>query len=210
MFIRSSAKKLALTAALVVPLTLVACGGDAGDDAAASSSSTTRTTGSATMSPTTGSSTSTEATPEESTEATPEEEQPAPAPEPDPAPAPAPPAPVGGALPASPEDAAAIDALIRGSVNQPTVRSMVAYVPSNACSRVIEANGGAAALDFSQYPDAPLSDYPNLNPGTVDSVTEIMVEGDAASALVAASNQGQQTVETQRFLREGGQWKFCD
>lgn len=204
MFIRSSAKKLALTAALVVPLTLVACGGDAGDDAAASSSSTTRTTGSATMSPTTGSSTSTEATPEESTEATPEEEQPAPAP------APAPPAPVGGALPASPEDAAAIDALIRGSVNQPTVRSMVAYVPSNACSRVIEANGGAAALDFSQYPDAPLSDYPNLNPGTVDSVTEIMVEGDAASALVAASNQGQQTVETQRFLREGGQWKFCD
>ena len=119
-------------------------------------------------------------------------------------------APVQGGQAASPEDAAAIESLIRGSLEPTTVRSMLQYVPQNTCNRVIEAAGGAAALDFSQIPDVPLNQIPGANTGTVDSISDIVVDGDAASAWVVASGNGQTDSATQRFLREDGRWKFCD
>lgn len=231
MSIRISAKKAAVAAIMVAPLVLAACGSDDEDTTA---SSTTKQTSSSTTTTTkvTGEGTSEESSQEETTtdevaEEAPEQDvqEPAPAPASEPAvqqPAPQQNAPVepvityqslapvegGGA--ASPEDAAAIESLVRGSLQHTTLRSMMEYIPRNTCGRVIEANGGAAALDFSAIPDIPLNQIPGADPGTVDSITDIQVDGNSASAWVVASANGQTDSGTQRFLREGGQWKFCD
>ncbi|WJY92639.1 hypothetical protein CFAEC_09110 [Corynebacterium faecale] len=228
MSIRTSAKKVAIAAVMVAPLLLAACGSDNDEDTATSSTTTTSTSPSTT--------TSDEETTEEVTEEVTEEEtveetvedaaaEPAgqPAPEATVASEPAPQQvmpsevityeelpPVQGGQPASPEDSAAIESLIRGSLAPTTVRSMLQYVPQNTCNRVIEAAGGAAALDFSQIPDIPLNQIPGANTGTVDSISDIVVQGDTASAWVVASGNGQTDSATQRFLREDGRWKFCD
>ncbi len=218
MSIRTSAKKAAIAAVMVAPLVLAACGSDGEETDVTTSSTTTQST--TTKSSTTEETTTEETTVEESTEA--------PAPEPtteaaDPAAqdraAALPPTPeltlaeltpVDNGQAANPEDAQAIEGLIRGAVNQTTVRGMMEYPVKNFCSRVINANGGAAAMDFSQFPDIPLSAIPGADSGTVDSVSDIVVNGDTASAWVVASADGQTDSATQRFLRENGRWMFCD
>lgn len=224
MSIRTSAKKVAIAAVMVAPLMLAACGSDDEDTTTASSTTTTTNTSSST--------TTTEETTEEVTEDTTEEVAPedtteevteenvaeAPVAQ-EPAPQQSVPSevityeelePVQGGQAASPEDTAAIESLVRGSLAPTTVRSMLEYVPQNTCNRVIEAAGGPAALDFSQIPDIPLNQIPGATAGTVDSITDIVVQGDAASAWVVASANGQTDSATQRFLREDGRWKFCD
>lgn len=214
MSIRISAKRAAIVAIMVAPLTLAACGSD--DEGATASSTTTQN--STTKSGTTTTSETTDEAPEESTgEATSEAPTDIPAEAPSAqAAAPNEPvityqelAPVEGTA-ANPEDVAAIESLIRGPLEATTLRSMLEYVPVNTCNRVIEAAGGAAAMDFSTIPDMPLSQIPGASAGTVDSISDITVQGDTASAWVVASADGQTDSGTQRFLREDGRWKFCD
>ncbi|GAA1474164.1 hypothetical protein P4N68_00315 [Corynebacterium felinum] len=144
------------------------------------------------------------------------EQPPAPAPEvPIEPPSPLPVAthqPVAGGGPASPEDAAAIEGLIRGIDNQHTLRGYMKYIPDNTCRRVIDANGGQAALTFDQIPDLPLEQYPGFATAKarIDNVAEIKVDGEAASALVTASASGETNTAVQRFVREDGRWLFCD
>ena len=223
MSIRTSAKKVAIAAVMVAPLLLAACGSDSDEDTTTSSTTTTTTSASTTTSEVETTEEVTEEVTEE--EAVEEAEEPAGQTAPEEAAANEPVAqqampsevityqelaPVQGGQAASPEDAAAIESLIRGSLEPTTVRSMLQYVPQNTCNRVIEAAGGAAALDFSQIPDVPLNQIPGANTGTVDSISDIVVDGDAASAWVVASGNGQTDSATQRFLREDGRWKFCD
>lgn len=223
MSIRTSAKKVAIAAVMVAPLLLAACGSDSDEDTTTSSTTTTTTSASTTTSEVETTEEVTEEVTEE--EAVEEAEEPAGQTAPEAATANEPVAqqampsevityqelaPVQGGQAASPEDAAAIESLIRGSLEPTTVRSMLQYVPQNTCNRVIEAAGGAAALDFSQIPDVPLNQIPGANTGTVDSISDIVVDGDAASAWVVASGNGQTDSATQRFLREDGRWKFCD
>lgn len=113
---------------------------------------------------------------------------------------------------ASPEQAAAIEGLIRGVAKETSLRGYLTYIPNNTCSRVIEANGGMAALDVSQVPDVALAAYPQFQNAqvSIDSVSDIQVQGDTASAVVTATSGGESTTATQRFLNEGGSWKFCD
>ena len=221
--IRTSAKKVAIAAVMVAPLLLAACGSDSDEDTTTSSTTTTTTSASTTTSEVETTEEVTEEVTEE--EAVEEAEEPAGQTAPEEAAANEPVAqqampsevityqelaPVQGGQAASPEDAAAIESLIRGSLEPTTVRSMLQYVPQNTCNRVIEAAGGAAALDFSQIPDVPLNQIPGANTGTVDSISDIVVDGDAASAWVVASGNGQTDSAPQRFLREDGRWKFCD
>lgn len=112
--------------------------------------------------------------------------------------------------PASDADAAAITSLVTNINNETTLRGYIAYVPNRTCSRVIEANGGQAALDFSVIPDAPLSTIPEAADSHVDGVSDIVINGNTASATVTATSNGQTTTGTQRFLNEGGNWLFCD
>lgn len=220
MSIRISAKKVAIAAIMVAPLTLAACGSD--DEDTTASSTTTQTSTMPSSSTKSAATTTTETTDETSEETSTVEvttesttEAPAETP-PTPAAAPVEPvityqelAPVEGQV-ANPEDAAAIESLIRGSLAPTTVRAMLQYVPQNTCNRVIDAAGGPAAMDFSTIPDLPLNQIPGASAGTIDSISDITVQGDTASAWVVASANGQTDSGTQRFLREDGRWKFCD
>lgn len=120
--------------------------------------------------------------------------------------------PVEGGAPASPEDAQAITALLNNINNETTLRGYLGYIPNNACTRVLDEAGGRGAIDLSQIPDVPLNAYPDFAnaKATINSVDDIVVNGDEASALVTASTADGTTTETQRFLRENGRWTFCD
>lgn len=218
MSIRLSSKKAAFAALMVTPLLLTACGSDSSDTEAASSSAATTTnssSSSATTSAEAAETTSSESESEsESSEATTinEEQQAqldvlsqelsenpitfAEA------------APVENGETASPEDTAAIEALVRGYTDTNTLRSSLAYTINNTCTRVLEASGAdATQLDLNTIPDIPLG---GEGTGTVDSITDVVVNGQEASAWVVATAGGTTDSATQRFFNEGGQWKFCD
>ncbi|ALC06288.1 hypothetical protein CDES_09500 [Corynebacterium deserti GIMN1.010] len=222
MSIRITSKKVACAAFMATPLFLAACGSDSADTEAASTTEATTTS-------TTKSSTSSTASSTESTESTVAETTEAPAGESaessvnaeeqaqldalqqeliqNPITV-AEAAPVENGQAASPEDAAAIESLIRGSAEATTLRSSFGYMINNTCSRVLEASGAnATPIDLNSIPDVPLG---GDGTGTVDSVSDIAVQGDTASAWVVATAGGTTDSATQRFQREGGQWKFCD
>lgn len=119
-------------------------------------------------------------------------------------------APVEGAA-ASPEDAQAIDALVRGANDQASVRDFLLYMPNNACSALVEANGGIESMTnmvaLSPEQEAILSEQR----ATVTAVDDIRVNGDTASAMVTSTDpNGQANATTIRFLRENGRWTFCN
>lgn len=216
MSIRTSSKKVAFAALMVAPLILTACGSDSSDsEAAPTTTSTTQsssatTSSSSTKSSTTGKSSTSETPTPVSEEPTSEQQgEEALAQELSENPVTfAEAAPVEAGQPASPEDAAAIENLVRGASEPTTLRGAYSYMVNNTCSRVIAASGeDAAQIDINTVPDTPLS---GDGTGTVDSVSDVVVEGETASAWVVATAGGTTDSATQRFLREGGQWKFCD
>ncbi|CAB0561368.1 hypothetical protein CIP107509_01597 [Corynebacterium diphtheriae] len=213
----SSLKLPILACATAGVMVLTACGSD-GDSSDSSASKTS-----------TGASTSKSASakPSEPSDApAPESAAPAPAPENGqpapghPAPGPIdnpeisfiPQAPVADGAPASAEDRQAIEGLVRGIMNATTVRQFMGYIPQNTCARYLEANGGLAAMNIDQIPDVPLADFPQYAHArpTIDSVTDIQVNGDSASATVTSTADGQTNSAVQRFARENGRWTFCD
>ena len=121
--------------------------------------------------------------------------------------------PVEGGQPASPEDAKSIEGVVRGITAETTLRSYMGYIPQHTCKKVLDENGGEKSLDLGQIPDVPLDSYPAFKKAkpTIDSVTDIKVSGDTASAQVTASTESEgQTVATQRFAKENGKWVFCN
>ena len=121
--------------------------------------------------------------------------------------------PVEGGQPASPEDAKSIEGVVRGITAETTLRSYMGYIPQHTCKKVLDENGGEKSRDLGQIPDVPLDSYPDFKKAkpTIDSVTDIKVAGDTASAQVTASTEADgQTVATQRFAKENGKWVFCN
>ncbi|AGF72847.1 hypothetical protein [Corynebacterium halotolerans] len=122
-------------------------------------------------------------------------------------------APVESGGPANEADRAAIEGLLRGMYETTTVHNFLRYLPDNTCSAVLDAQGDREAYyDFTGIPDMPLNQLPtyvNAQP-RIDSVTDVRVDGDTASATVTASSGGETETATQRFQREGGTWKFCN
>lgn len=117
--------------------------------------------------------------------------------------------PIEGGQAASPEDAEAITALINGINDETTLRGFMGYIPNHACSR---AMANAQDLDINQIPDINLADFPEFQnaKASIDSVDNIVVNGDQASASVTTSHNGVSETGVQRFLREGDRWTFCD
>ena len=121
--------------------------------------------------------------------------------------------PLEGGQPASPEDAKSIEGVVRGITAETTLRSYMGYIPQHTCKKVLDENGGEKSLDLGQIPDVPLDSYPDFKKAkpTIDSVTDIKVAGETASAQVTASTEADgQTVATQRFAKENGKWVFCN
>jgi len=103
--------------------------------------------------------------------------------------------------------------VVRGITAETTLRSYMGYIPQHTCKKVLDENGGEKSLDLGQIPDVPLDSYPDFKKAkpTIDSVTDIKVAGETASAQVTASTEADgQTVATQRFAKENGKWVFCN
>lgn len=224
MTISLTMKKTITALALAAPLALVACGSDDGADETTSSAPSTVT--STRTSETTTTETSEEETTSEApseTSAEPTEGESTEATEAQAAPQINDPfaagqlayeeaTPVEGGGPASEADRAEIEGLVGGIYQSQTFHQFLRYVPENACSAVIEANGGPAALDLGDIPDMPLSQLPGYAESNahIQSIDDVRVEGDQASAVVTAVSNGQAETQTQRFLKEDGRWKFCN
>ncbi len=119
--------------------------------------------------------------------------------------------PVAGGVPANQADADAINNLVRGIYQQTTLNGLVQYVPNNTCQAVLEKSDWDPNYNTQGVPDMPLDQIPQFQQAqpTVDSVENLSVAGDEASADVTVTSGGQADTSTMRFLREDGRWKFC-
>lgn len=121
-------------------------------------------------------------------------------------------APVEGGEPANEADRAELEGLLNGMYDATTLHGFLGYLPANTCNELLAEQGGAAAFDLGGIPDLPMSAVPSYleaNP-RVDSVENIQVNGDTASASVTATSGGESTTDTHRFRYEDGAWKFCN
>lgn len=120
--------------------------------------------------------------------------------------------PIEGGVPPSPADEAGIRTLVMGFNDQHTMRSKIGYLPDHTCQRVLAANGGREAFNLDSVPDVPLDSFPGTGQGQSDvlDVTDVLVNGDRASATVTVSGKEGPQSAVQRFEREGGAWTFCD
>ena len=120
-------------------------------------------------------------------------------------------APVDGGQDADPATTDEINQLVRGMYDTSTMREFVGYLPAHACQRALN-EGQYDQLDLEQIPDVPMSslDSKGWNEAYVESVDDIKVNGDQASATVNLhTSQGEDT-NTLRFLHEGDRWTFCN
>ncbi|MDR7329697.1 Rv0361 family membrane protein [Corynebacterium guangdongense] len=119
--------------------------------------------------------------------------------------------PVAGGVPASQEDADAINGLVRGIYEQSTLNSLVQYVPNNTCEAVLAQSDLDPNHNTQGVPDMPLDQIPQFQQAqpSVDAVENLSVAGDRASADVTVTSGGQTDTSVMRFLREDGRWKFC-
>ncbi|MDT9409154.1 Rv0361 family membrane protein [Corynebacterium rouxii] len=208
----SSLKLPVLACATAGVMVLTACGSDGDSSDSSANKTSTGTSTSKSASAKTGEPSDVPASESAAPAPAPENEQPAPGPIDNPEISFIPQAPVADGAPASAEDQQAIEGLVRGMMNATTVRQFMGYIPQNTCARYLEANGGLAAMNIDQIPDVPLADFPQYAHArpTIDSVTDVQVNGDSASATVTSTADGQTNSAVQRFARENGRWTFCD
>ena len=143
--------------------------------------------------------------------------------------------PIEGGQDANDADKQAIEQLVRGQHEIDNVKEYFNYMPQHACQAVREGQ----AKEFSQYqqyvdslPNQSFAEYANTmrqqggGNGEVEkfasqlesipqstklqSVNDIVVNGDDASATVSVSNSEGNETSTVRFRRENGNWTFCN
>lgn len=131
-------------------------------------------------------------------------------------------------------DKKAIEQLVRGQHEIDNVKEYFGYMPAHACAAVREGE----SADFQQYlnyvdslPNQSFAEYANSmrqqgrdntqinqfanqleaipTSTKVESVNDVVVNGDDASATVSVSNSEGIDTSTVRFRRENGNWTFC-
>ena len=143
--------------------------------------------------------------------------------------------PIEGGQDANDADKQAIEQLVRGQHEIDNVKEYFNYMPQHACQAVREGQ----AKEFGQYqqyvdslPNQSFAEYANTmrqqggGNGEVEkfasqlesipqstklqSVNDVVVNGDDASATVSVSNSEGTETSTVRFRRENGNWTFCN
>ena len=143
--------------------------------------------------------------------------------------------PIEGGQDANDADKQAIEQLVRGQHEIDNVKEYFNYMPQHACQAVREGQ----SKEFGQYqqyvdslPNQSFAEYANTmrqqggGNGEVEkfasqlesipqstklqSVNDIVVNGDDASATVSVSNSEGNETSTVRFRRENGNWTFCN
>ncbi|MCG7230227.1 hypothetical protein [Corynebacterium minutissimum] len=128
---------------------------------------------------------------------------------------------------ASQEDIDGINGLVRGMYDQQTMRSFVKYLPDHTCEAVRnDPNSGLSELDYNQIPDVPMNQLKDMVAASgadtsqmegfdwgqtgVESINDVVVDGDSASATVNVNTSKGLDSSTMRFKRENGNWTFCN
>jgi hypothetical protein len=143
--------------------------------------------------------------------------------------------PIEGGQEANDGDKQAIEQLVRGQHEIDNVKDYFGYMPAHACKAVREGESG----DFQQYlnyvdslPSQSFSEYANSmrqqsqgnakvnefanqleaipTSTKLESINDVVVNGDDASATVSVSNPEGTDTSTVRFRREGDNWTFCN
>lgn len=143
--------------------------------------------------------------------------------------------PIEGGHEASDGDKQAIEQLVRGQHEIDNVKDYFGYMPAHACKAVREGESG----DFQQYlnyvdslPNQSFAEYANSmrqqsqgnakinefanqleaipTSTKLESINDVVVNGDDASATVSVSNPEGTDTSTVRFRREDGNWTFCN
>ncbi|MGV0350720.1 hypothetical protein ACUY2G_07335 [Corynebacterium guaraldiae] len=127
---------------------------------------------------------------------------------------------------ASQEDIDGINGLVRGMYEQQTMRSFVKYLPEHTCAAVRnDPNSGLDQVDYNQVPDVPMNQLKDMMAAAgqdtsqmegfdwsktgVESINDVVVNGDDASATVNVNTSQGMDSSTMRFKRENGNWTFC-
>ncbi|MBE7364064.1 hypothetical protein INS43_02515 [Corynebacterium aurimucosum] len=127
---------------------------------------------------------------------------------------------------ASQEDIDGINTLVRGMYEQQTMRSFVKYLPEHTCAAVRnDPNSGLDQVDYNQVPDVPMNELKDMMAAAgqdtsqmegfdwsktgVESINDVVVNGDDASATVNVNTSQGMDSSTMRFKRENGNWTFC-
>lgn len=222
-------KLSAAALALVTPFALVACGSDESEETAAPSTSAVTSTVEATSSKETSSvETTTSKAKETSEEAEPTTQTPAETQEPesgqgtDPAAGAADAAagnplaaeelqPVQGGQPADEATRGAISKLVNGWYEVGDMRSYMRYIPEHTCTQVLEQNPDVHNVDYSVFPQIPMNQVSdNWNAAGVQSIEDLAVNGDTASATVTVNTGEGVDTSVMRFKNESGNWLFCN
>lgn len=227
-------KLSAAALALVTPFALVACGSDESEETAAPSTSAVTSTVEATSSKETSSvetttskakETSEEAEPTMPTTQTPAETQ-----EPESGQGTDPAAaagaadaaagnplaaeelqPVQGGQPADEATRGAISKLVNGWYEVGDMRSYMRYIPEHTCTQVLEQNPDVHNVDYSVFPQIPMNQVSdNWNAAGVQSIDDLAVNGDTASATVTVNTGEGVDTSVMRFKNESGNWLFCN
>ena len=143
--------------------------------------------------------------------------------------------PIEGGQNANDADKQAIEQLVRGQHEIDNVKEYFNYMPQHACQAVRDEQ----SEEFSQYqqyvdslPNQSFGEYANTmrqqggGNGEIEkfasqlesipqstklqSVNDVVVNGDDASATVSVSNSEGTETSTVRFRRENGNWTFCN
>lgn len=121
------------------------------------------------------------------------------------------PQPVEGGQPAGDADGEQITTMVQGLGGR-DIRGFMNYTVDNACRSYIDANGGEQNMRQSadMLANSPQFAAVNGQGPSVDSVDNIQVNGDQASANVTLSYpEADPVTEVMPFTREGGKWTFC-
>ena len=127
---------------------------------------------------------------------------------------------------ASQEDIDGINGLVRGMYEQQTMRAFVKYLPEHTCSAIRnDPNSGLDQVDYNQVPDVPMNRLKDMMAAAgqetsqmdgfdwsktgVESINDVVVNGDDASATVNVNTSQGMDSSTMRFKRENGNWTFC-
>ena len=143
--------------------------------------------------------------------------------------------PIEGGQNANDADKQAIEQLVRGQHEIDNVKEYFNYMPQHACQAVRDEQ----SQEFSQYqqyvdslPNQSFAEYANTmrqqgggnsevekfasqlesipQSTKLQSVNDVVVNGDDASATVSVSNSEGTETSTVRFRRENGNWTFCN
>lgn len=102
--------------------------------------------------------------------------------------------------------------LVGGIYQTTTLREFMQYIPKNTCASLLaEQEQDPRAVDYNQVPNIPMDSMEGVNwsQTNLQSLDNVRVDGDTASAHVSVSTASGVDESDMRFQRENGKWTFC-